>query len=177
MKKVILFLIMIPLTSCGGNAQDKKEKTIASNAEIQEKTQKEKKYMVSKTDAEWKAQLSDIEYYVLRKKGTERPFTGKYNKVYTDGFYVCAGCGAKLYDSKHKFDSGTGWPSFDRGNDKNLEYEVDKKFGMTRTELLCGGCGGHLGHVFNDGPTETGQRHCVNSVSLQFIAANGPEQK
>ncbi len=174
MKKVFLFLTTIVLlVSCGGNAQNKKEIAVSSKVE----TIQEKEYPVTKTDAEWKAQLTPQEYYVLRKKGTERPFTGKYNKYYGDGFYACAACGAKLYESKYKFNSGTGWPSFDRGNEEKLEYEIDKSFGTIRTEILCSDCGGHLGHVFNDGPRNTtGKRHCINSVSLQFVASNAPKE-
>jgi peptide-methionine (R)-S-oxide reductase len=112
-------------------------------------------------------------YYVLRKAGTERAFSGSLNYNKKEGIYVCAGCQAPLYESKYKFDSGTGWPSFDRGNEKNLEYDVDYKIGYARSELKCNKCGGHLGHMFNDGPkATTGKRHCINSAALNFIASD-----
>lgn len=129
----------------------------------------EAKFAVVKTEAEWKAQLTDEEFNILRNKGTERAWTGKYNKEYSQGKYNCKACNTVLFTSESKFDSGSGWPSFDEPvNTTNVITEVDNKFGMRRTEILCGTCGGHLGHVFNDGPTETGERYCVNSLSLTF---------
>ena len=158
MKKFFLSLLLVGSFSCQSKAQPQKEL---------------KTYMVEKTDAEWQEQLSDLSYYVLRQAGTERPFSNSYNKNYKSGSYVCQGCGATLYESDHKFDSGTGWPSFDRGNDSNIEYDVDYKLGYARTELKCNKCGGHLGHLFNDGPQNTtGIRHCINSAALQFIPTN-----
>lgn len=131
---------------------------------------KEKRqYTVIKSDEEWKSLLSEEQYRVLRKKGTERPFTGEYDHFFEDGVYVCAGCGQQLFTSSSKFDSGCGWPAFDREIEKGtIDYETDQGFGMVRTEILCSKCGGHLGHVFDDGPTETGNRFCVNSASLKF---------
>lgn len=121
------------------------------------------------TEEEWKKILSQEQYDILRKKGTERPFTGKYDKFFGDGMYVCAGCGQELFTSDSKFDSGCGWPAFDVPVEKgNVDYKKDMSFGMYRVEILCSKCGGHLGHVFNDGPTETGERYCVNSASLDF---------
>jgi peptide-methionine (R)-S-oxide reductase len=109
-------------------------------------------------------------YYVLRKAGTERAFSGPLNYNKEKGTYVCAGCQTPLYESKYKYESGSGWPSFDRGIEKNLEYDVDYKIGYPRSELKCNTCGGHLGHVFNDGPQKTtGKRHCINSAALNFI--------
>ncbi|WP_340076541.1 peptide-methionine (R)-S-oxide reductase MsrB [Leptobacterium sp. I13] len=161
MKKIALLITLSLIFNCNGNAQKKKEKT-----------EEKKTYKVSKPDEEWKAQLSNMEYYVLRQKGTERATTGIYNKFYEEGTYVCAACGTKLYESEYKYDSGSGWPAFDRGYDENIEYKIDTSLGMTRTEVLCASCGGHLGHVFDDGPRNTtGKRHCVNSVSLNFIPA------
>ncbi|UCC58639.1 MAG: peptide-methionine (R)-S-oxide reductase MsrB [Candidatus Bathyarchaeum sp.] len=122
-----------------------------------------------KSEEEWKEILSSEEFHVLREKGTEPAFTGKYLKNKKKGTYVCAGCGSKLFSSDTKFDSGTGWPSFWAPVSKdNIEEKPDNRFGMRRTEVLCKKCGGHLGHVFNDGPKPTGQRFCLNSISLSF---------
>ena len=155
-KKIALLLLISFAFSCNGTAQgDKKEVKV---------------YEVSKTDAEWKAVLSEKAYYVLRKAGTERPFSSPLNKEYSPGTFVCAACETPLFESAHKFDSGTGWPSFDRAIKGNVDYSVDYNLGSARTEEHCGTCGGHLGHVFNDGPSETtGKRHCVNGIALNFI--------
>ena len=126
------------------------------------------KYPIQKSNAEWQAQLTEEEYRVLREKGTERPFTGKYNVHYEKGVYTCMGCKIPLFESSSKFDSGCGWPSFDAAIEGRIEYIRDTSHGMIRTEILCANCGGHIGHVFNDGPTETRQRYCVNSVSIDF---------
>jgi len=124
---------------------------------------------VTKTEEEWKKVLSPEEYHVLREKGTEPAFSGKYLKNKKKGTYVCAGCGNELFSSETKFDSGTGWPSFWSPVSKDsVEEKVDNRFGMHRTEVRCKKCDGHLGHVFDDSPTPTGQRYCINSVSLKF---------
>lgn len=124
---------------------------------------------VERTEEEWKEILSPEQYRVLREKGTERPFTGEYNMHFEKGVYTCAGCGEELFASNSKFDSHCGWPSFYEGIDNGKIIEkLDKSHGMIRTEILCAKCGGHLGHVFNDGPQPTGLRYCVNSVSLEF---------
>lgn len=119
---------------------------------------------------EWKDKLSDEQYWVLRQKGTERPFTGKFLNHKEDGTYTCAGCGTHLFDSDTKFDSGCGWPSFyDVKDNQNVREIRDTSHGMIRTEVVCANCGGHLGHVFNDGPRDkTGLRYCINSLSLGF---------
>jgi peptide-methionine (R)-S-oxide reductase len=124
---------------------------------------------VEKTDTDWKETLTPEQYRVLREKGTERPFTGEYHQTKQKGTYACAACGNPLFASETKFDSGTGWPSFWAPlNDDSVETREDRSLWMTRTEVLCKSCGGHLGHVFEDGPEPTGQRYCMNSVALKL---------
>ena len=130
---------------------------------------KKNNYPVQKTEAEWRAQLSADEYRILREKGTEYAFTGVYNDHFEKGVYCCKGCGQELYDSSNKFDSHCGWPSYDAALPGALEFINDKSHGMRRTEIVCARCGGHQGHVFNDGPTETGERYCVNAASIDFL--------
>jgi peptide-methionine (R)-S-oxide reductase len=126
---------------------------------------------VEKTDEQWMSELSPAQYQVLRHQGTEPPFSGRYVHNHEDGTYRCAGCGAVLFSSGTKFDSGTGWPSFYRPEDEeNVERRPDTSHGMARTEVVCRRCGGHLGHVFDDGPAPTGLRYCINSLSLDFDA-------
>ena len=124
---------------------------------------------LEKTDAEWRAQLTPEQYHVLREKGTDRPFTGALVNNHADGFYHCAACDASLFKSDTKFESGSGWPSFyDTLNKDAVELHEDNTFGMRRVEVTCATCGGHLGHLFPDGPNPTGQRYCINSNSLKF---------
>lgn len=127
-----------------------------------------KKYAIEKNEAEWKAELSPEEYRILREKGTERPHTGEYNLHFEKGMYLCRACSTPLFKSDQKFESGCGWPSFDDAIEGSIEYHKDHTFGMIRTEIVCANCGGHLGHIFDDGPTPTGMRYCVNSASIDF---------
>jgi peptide-methionine (R)-S-oxide reductase len=124
---------------------------------------------IDKTDAEWQAALSPEQYRILREKGTERPFSGEYDHTFEQGTYHCAGCGATIFESEAKYDSGCGWPAFyaPAGEDA-VEEETDVSHGMIRTEVMCASCGGHLGHVFPDGPNPTGLRYCINSAALKL---------
>jgi len=124
---------------------------------------------IEKTDEQWRQELTPEQYEVLRRKGTEPPFTGRYVHSKDDGTYRCAGCGAELFSSDTKFESGTGWPSFYQAKENaNIELIEDRSHGMVRTEVACGSCGGHLGHLFPDGPDPTGQRYCMNSCALEL---------
>lgn len=128
----------------------------------------EKQFEVSKTDEEWRQELTPEQFRVLRQHGTERAGTSPLDKNYANGTYQCAGCGQPLFSSETKFNSGTGWPSFYDPLDGAIETSVDRSFFMTRVEVHCSRCGGHLGHVFNDGPAPTGLRYCMNGVSMAF---------
>ena len=135
--------------------------------------QKKSNFKIQKTEAEWKSQLTVLQYNVMRKQGTERPFSSPYDKNFLHGTYVCAACETPLFSSDHKFNSGTGWPSFDREIKGNVSFSIDYNVGMARTEEHCSNCGGHLGHMFSDGPRKTtGKRHCINGASLKFIPSN-----
>jgi len=139
----------------------------------QNETEMKEDSTMAKTDAEWKDKLTQEQYFILRQSGTERPGTGEYNLHFKDGVYRCAGCDAELFTSDSKFESHCGWPSFDKAKDENTIIEIkDKTHGMVRTEIRCANCGGHLGHVFEDGPTETGLRYCINSGALDFESEN-----
>jgi methionine-R-sulfoxide reductase len=131
------------------------------------------KTTINKSEDEWKKTLTEEQYHILREKGTERPFSGKYNMHFEKGVYKCAACGYELFTSDQKFESHCGWPSFDNeiGAGDRIKKIPDYSHGMMRTEIVCARCGGHLGHIFDDGPTKTGQRYCVNSVSIDFEPA------
>lgn len=160
MKKILFLAIAVVLLSCNGNAQ--KDPKVS-----------QEKFEVTKTDAEWKKELTPDEYAVLRKSATERAFSSELNNITEPGTFVCAACGNELYKTKHKFDSGTGWPSFDRAIDGGVSYGSDTKIGYQRDEVHCARCGGHLGHIFNDGPRKTtGKRHCINGVAMDFKPDN-----
>ena len=161
MKKLSYLLIVLAfsLNSCQSNAQKKP---------------KAEQFKIQKSEKEWKQELSNEEYYILRQAGTEKPFSSELNNIKEPGTFVCAACENPLYKTKHKFESGTGWPSFDRPIDGGIFYSTDNKLGYTRNEVLCAKCGGHLGHVFNDGPEETtGKRYCMNGDAMDFV----PETK
>jgi len=171
MKFYSLVFIVFILFSCKDsssylNGQDKSANT---------------EYEISKSQVEWKKELNELEYYVLREAGTERAFTGDLWDHKGDGVYVCRACQLPLFDSNTKFKSGTGWPSYyEPINKTNVKEDTDYKIGYARTEVLCSRCGGHLGHVFEDGPKPTGLRYCINSVSLDFVDRNNvkdPDQK
>ena len=153
---VITTTLLIALTACSQNAENGEEKN-------------DHQYKVSKTEEEWKEILTAQEYEVLRQKGTERAFSGDLLENKEEGTYTCAACDLPLFNSNTKFKSGTGWPSFYTFvGDTNVVESVDRSYGMARTEVVCGQCGGHLGHVFEDGPKPSGLRYCINSVSLDF---------
>ncbi len=161
MKKLIqvsgVFLVFINLVACAQSKNN--ENKLAMNE-------------MPKTETEWRKKLTDEEYYILREKGTERPYTGKFLMHKEKGNYTCRACGQVLFSSDSKFDAHCGWPSFDREIEEGVIKEtLDTSHGMRRIEITCGKCGGHLGHVFDDGPTDTGLRYCVNSVSLDFEPA------
>jgi len=128
-------------------------------------------FEVTRTDDEWRAMLSDLQYKVMRHEGTERAGSSPLDKNYADGTYICRGCDLPLYSSETKFDSGTGWPSFYQSLPNAIKTKKDRKLLVSRTECHCRRCGSHLGHIFNDGPAPTGKRHCLNGVSLKFVAA------
>lgn len=157
-----LLLSLFPFSAC---------QSMDSNTSDNQPTNQSKEMkQLPQTENEWKEILSPEAYYVLRQKGTERPGTGIYDQHWDSGTYVCAGCGSELFHSTTKFDAHCGWPSFYESIDKSkIKEKTDLSHGMIRTEVLCATCGGHLGHVFNDGPKPTGMRYCINSVSLGFI--------
>jgi len=155
-KNILVLLVVVSAISCQSNAQ---KEPIATTT-----------YKVTKTTAQWQTLLTNEQYDVLRKAGTERPYSSSLNDIKEQGTLICAACNAPVYKNEHKFDSGTGWPSYDRAIEGQVERDVDYKVGYARTELKCATCGSHLGHEFNDGPRNTtGQRHCINGVALDFV--------
>ncbi len=169
MKNIIFVFALMAIMSC----QQKSNQLISQSEKVETVATPEQKapsYAVTKSEAEWKAELTDLEYKVLRKAGTERSFTGDLWDHKADGIYTCRGCRLPLFDSKTKFKSGTGWPSYYQPlNDTCIAEDTDYHLGYARTEVHCSRCGGHMGHVFKDGPQPTGLRYCVNSVSLDFV--------
>jgi methionine-R-sulfoxide reductase len=169
MKKMIALLVACVLFGAYCLAQAPKQQT-KSKGKAGTKVESKEIEKIVKSDEEWEKILTPAQFYVMRKKGTERAFTGDLWDNHEKGMYLCAACGLELFDSKTKFDSGTGWPSFWQPIAKqNIEDEKDDSLGMRRIEVKCSRCGAHLGHVFDDGPRPTGLRYCINSVSLKFV--------
>lgn len=169
-----LFLLPLLIFAIAGHScaqETQKEKTMKDNkVQITEK--------IFKSDEEWKKLLTPEQYNILRKKGTERPHTGLYDQHFVKGAYFCAACGLELFESDSKFDAGCGWPSFSIPSEENhITENKDFTYGMVRTEVVCSRCGGHLGHVFNDGPPPTGLRYCINSESLTFRSEDQLKQE
>lgn len=159
MKVLIIIVVIAALYSCYDRA----------NSNNQESGKEEMEKKILKTEDEWKKTLTPEQYRILREKGTERAFTGEYWNNFEEGIYKCAGCGEVLFNSETKFESGCGWPSFYQPADSSIIKEQDDfSFAMHRVEVLCNKCGGHLGHVFEDGPNPTGLRYCINSAALKF---------
>lgn len=156
MRKIILTIILLSLVSHSNYSQATTTKTMSKK--------------VIKTDEEWRKILTPEQYRILRQKGTDLPGEGGYTSHFEKGTYHCAACDLQLFESNSKFESHCGWPSFDDSIEGTVEYVVDKSHGMIRTEIVCASCGGHLGHIFNDGPKETtGERYCVNTTSIKFV--------
>jgi len=165
-KKIQLFILffLVIMNSCAQNAIEKHQKNSKKTKDMTEK--------------DWKEKLTEEQYYIIREKGTERPFTGKLLMNKEKGIYKCAACGAELFTDEMKFDSHCGWPSFDKEiAGGKIKQTIDNSLGRERIEITCASCDGHLGHIFDDGPTETGQRYCVNSVSLEFVPENQKEEQ
>jgi methionine-R-sulfoxide reductase len=178
-KNIVTFVLSIcfMLSACAqttGKNEKAGSKTTEKTPTVMDNNHEEKDSSAVKTEAEWKKILSPEAYHVLREKGTERPYIGKLLENKEKGMYVCGACGNELFSSDMKFDSHCGWPSFDKEiAGGKIKTHIDTSFGMVRTEIMCAKCGSHLGHLFDDGPTETGMRYCVNSLSLDFKEEKG----
>lgn len=158
----VVLLLCLSLTGCGQKTNPVHSSTVATMDTFE----------IKKTDDDWRKQLTPVQFNILREKGTERPYTGEYDNFFKEGTYYCAACGAELFTSKTKYNSGCGWPAFyEPATNKNIIEKKDYSHGMVRTEVLCAKCGGHLGHVFEDGPKPTGLRYCINSGALKFVEA------
>jgi len=171
MRLIPLFTLLVWLGACSPGASQSADPNAAPQTQSP-MTADTHKPAVQKSEDEWKQQLTPMQYFVVRQKGTEKPFTGEYWNNHEAGTYYCVACGAKLFTSDTKYESGCGWPSFFAPASMDIIHEsLDLSHGMVRTEITCKQCGGHLGHVFNDGPKPTGVRYCVNSASLRFEPA------
>ena len=168
--KTIATISIIVILMIGCQSSDKinaSQEVVTSDTRI---TTNQNKYPIVKSDKEWLETLGEERYWILRQKGTEYPGSGEYNLHFSKGTYACGGCNTPLFESDNKYESNCGWPTFDKAIEGSIEYKKDTSLGMIRTEVLCAKCGGHLGHVFEDGPKETtGQRYCINSLSIDFI--------
>ncbi|HYG03919.1 MAG TPA: peptide-methionine (R)-S-oxide reductase MsrB [Chryseosolibacter sp.] len=174
MMKPIKTIFVLALLIVCGCSKDRDNQALAQTSDNDSKTiAMDTTKKIVRTEEEWKKILTPEQYYVLREKGTDRPFSGKLTMNKEKGMYYCAACGNELFSSDMKFESHCGWPSFDKEiAGGKIVTEVDKTHGMIRTEIMCARCGSHLGHLFDDGPTETGMRYCVNSTSLEFKASS-----